>query len=166
MADRVGGLLTNIGLTHQFADLVVVVAHGSSSVNNPHFAAYDCGACSGKPGAPNARAFAWMANHPEVRTILKDRGIDIPESCHFVPALHNTSRDEIRYFDQNDISPKLDSFKIAMEQALQKNAQERCRWFELGPNPAIFSTHTLKNVHLQFLNLVRNLITPIIFTAS
>ena len=133
MADRVGGLLTNIGLTHQFADLVVVVAHGSSSVNNPHFAAYDCGACSGKPGAPNARAFAWMANHPEVRSILKQRGIEIPDQCQFVPALHNTSRDEIRYFDQTGTSPKLDAFKNAMELALQKNARERCRWFELGP---------------------------------
>ncbi|MDD5412874.1 MAG: Na-translocating system protein MpsB, partial [Methylobacter sp.] len=75
MADRVGGLLNNIGLTKNFAPLVVIVAHGSSSVNNPHFAAYDCGACSGKPGAPNARAFAWMANHESVRAILSERGI-------------------------------------------------------------------------------------------
>ena len=36
MADRLGGLLRNIGLTQNFAPLVVVVAHGSSSVNNPH----------------------------------------------------------------------------------------------------------------------------------
>lgn len=133
MADRVGGLLTNIGLTSHFADLVVVVAHGSSSVNNPHFAAYDCGACSGKPGAPNARAFAWMANHPEVRSILKHRGIVIPDQCRFVPALHNTSRDEIRYFDQTEPSNKLEEFKIAMAKALENNAHERCRWFELGP---------------------------------
>ena len=133
MADRVGGLLTNIGLTAQFADLVVVVAHGSSSVNNPHFAAYDCGACSGKPGAPNARAFAWMANHPEVRSLLKDRGIVIPDQCHFVPALHNTSRDEIRYFDQTSTSTALEQFKTAMADALERNARERCRWFELGP---------------------------------
>ena len=133
MADRVGGLLRNIGLTQNFAELVVVVAHGSSSVNNPHFAAYDCGACSGKPGAPNARAFAWMANQPEVRAILRQRQIDIPDYCHFVPALHNTSRDEIRYFDQTDSSPALAAFKTAMQQALQRNARERCRWFELGP---------------------------------
>jgi uncharacterized protein len=137
MADRVGGLLTNIGLTSHFAPLVVIVAHGSSSVNNPHFAAYDCGACSGKPGAPNARAFAWMANHEEVRKILFNRGIDIPGGTRFIAAMHNTSRDEITYFDNHLLAENpaegLIAFQKTMAQALQKNALERCRWFELAP---------------------------------
>jgi uncharacterized protein YbcC (UPF0753/DUF2309 family) len=137
MADRVGGLLRNIGLTENFAELVVVVAHGSSSVNNPHFAAYDCGACSGKPGAPNARAFAWMANHDGVRAILRERGIDIPAVTRFVSAMHNTSRDEIIYFDEheqvNTPEEALRTFKRSMEEALERNAKERCRWFELAP---------------------------------
>lgn len=137
MADKIEGLLRNIGLTSQFAPLVVVVAHGSSSTNNPHFAAYDCGACSGKPGAPNARAFAWMANQTAVRDILRERGIDIPASSFFIAAMHNTSRDEVLYFDQHLYAdrPKetLEVFQTAMQQALQKNALERCRWFELAP---------------------------------
>ncbi|MDO9105996.1 MAG: DUF2309 domain-containing protein [Methylovulum sp.] len=137
MADKIEGLLRNIGLTKNFAALVVVVAHGSSSVNNPHFAAYDCGACSGKPGAPNARAFAWMANHASVREILRERGIDIPDNSYFVAALHNTSRDEITYFDKHLFAQypaeALQAFQGTMRQALQKNALERCRWFELGP---------------------------------
>ncbi|TRW95121.1 YbcC family protein [Candidatus Methylobacter oryzae] len=137
MADRVGGLLRNIGLTKNFAPTVVIVAHGSSSVNNPHFAAYDCGACSGKPGAPNARAFAWMANNNLVRAILAERGIDIPDETRFVAALHNTSRDEITYFDPHLLEehpvPGLHVFQQSMKKALQRNARERCRWFELGP---------------------------------
>jgi hypothetical protein len=137
MADRLGGLLRNIGLTERFAPVVVVVAHGSSSVNNPHFAAYDCGACSGKPGAPNARAFAWMANHESVRAILRERGINIPDGTRFIAALHNTSRDEITYFDPHLLeqhpAPGLAAFQEAMGKALQRNAGERCRWFELGP---------------------------------
>ena len=144
MADRVGGLLANIGLTDNFAALVVVVAHGSSSVNNPHFAAYDCGACSGKPGSPNARAFAWMANHESVRKILRERGIDIPTNTRFIAALHNTSRDEVTYFDselhETFAFKELEAFKAMMAQALELNAKERCRWFELAPK-AINKSH-------------------------
>ncbi len=146
MADKVGGLLTNIGLTKQFAPLVVIIAHGSSSVNNPHFAAYDCGACSGKPGAPNARAFAWMANNEEVRRILYDRGIEIPGGTRFVAALHNTSRDEITYFDNHLLEQNpaegLQEFQRTMRYALHRNARERCRWFELAPN-----ANTLDKAH-------------------
>lgn len=137
MADRIGGLLRAIGLTRNFAPLVVVVAHGSSSVNNPYFAAYDCGACSGKPGAPNARAFAWMANHETVRALLGERGIEIPATTRFVAALHNTSTDEVAYFDlaskEQPAVPGLHGFQQTMRKALQRNARERCRWFELGP---------------------------------
>lgn len=146
MADKVGGLLTNIGLTQHFAPLVIIVAHGSSSVNNPHFAAYDCGACSGKPGAPNARAFAWMANNDEVRRILFDRGIEIPGGTRFVAALHNTSRDEITYFDthllEENPAQGFSEFQTVMETALQRNARERCRWFELAPK-----SNTLEKAH-------------------
>ncbi|WP_150048382.1 YbcC family protein [Methylomonas rhizoryzae] len=137
MADKVGGQLRNIGLTKHFAEWVVAVAHGSSSVNNPHFAAYDCGACSGKPGAPNARAFAWMANQPQVRDLLREQGIDIPASTYFIAAMHNTSRDEIVYFDEpvsdSATHKRFHDFQHSMHKALQRNARERCRWFELGP---------------------------------
>ncbi|MBL1265400.1 YbcC family protein [Candidatus Methylomicrobium oryzae] len=148
MADRIEGLLRNIGLIKDFAPLVVVVAHGSTSVNNPHFAAYDCGACSGKPGAPNARAFAWMANHEKVRALLRERGIDIPETTRFIAAMHNTTRDEMTYFDEHLFEQQpasgLQAFKDTMQRALERNALERCRWFELAPqsqNPKAAHAH-------------------------
>src|SRR5215203_4898567 len=75
MATRVEGLLRGIGVTKDFAPLIYVIAHGSSSANNPHHGAHDCGACSGRPGSVNARVFSFMANHPKVRALLQDRDI-------------------------------------------------------------------------------------------
>ena len=85
MAVRVFGLLQSTGLTKNMAELVVMMGHGSSTVNNPHYAAYDCGACSGRPGSINARVFCRMANDPEVRERVKKMGIQIPENTLFLP---------------------------------------------------------------------------------
>ncbi|NBV84602.1 DUF2309 family protein, partial [bacterium] len=78
MTNRVEANLRGIGLIKDFAPIVYFVAHGSSSANNPHHGAHDCGACSGRPGSVNARVISIMANHPEVRNQLHIRGIDVP----------------------------------------------------------------------------------------
>lgn len=134
-AERIKSQLCQMGLTRDFGKVVFIVAHGSSTVNNPHFALYDCGACMGKPGTPNARAFAWFANQAEVRQILKSKNIVIPDHTTFVAALHDTTRDEIVLFDHQDVSmatkSQVDRFVQVTKKALQKNAQERCRRFEL-----------------------------------
>jgi len=136
MADRVHGLLRSTGAASRpLAELIVFFGHGASSVNNPYFAAYDCGACSGKPGAPNARAFALMANRPDVRALVREKGIDIKDSTWFVGALHDTTRDEVQYYELDKVPPrlagKLAKFQADMQRALGRNAQERCRDFAL-----------------------------------
>lgn len=134
MTVRVEGLLRSIGMVQDFAPLVYVVGHGSSSVNNPHYAAYDCGACSGRPGSVNARVICYMANHPEVRNLLKARGIDIPYDTQFVGGLHDTTRDEIAFYDEDalmrmNITRHEENLKT-FATALALNAKERSRRFE------------------------------------
>ncbi len=131
MAHRVKGLMRSIGLIANFSNLVYVVGHGSSSVNNPYYAAYDCGACSGRPGSVNARVFCFMANHPQVREILKTDGIHIPETTLFIGVLHDTASDEMVFYDEESAiehhSNQHTQNKIHFQNALSLNAKERSR---------------------------------------
>lgn len=134
MADRVEKLLRCIGLTKNFSPLVYVVGHGSSSANNPHHGAHDCGACSGRPGLVNARVFAHMVNYRPVREMLKARGLTIPETSQFVGGLHDTASDEVRFYDEAVLTEKNsrlhDKNKQLFEAALDLNAKERSRRFK------------------------------------
>ncbi len=133
MAVRVTGLLKGIGMVSDFTDIVYVVAHGSSSANNPHHGAHDCGACSGRPGAVNSRVFAFMVNHPKVRAILATNGIVIPVTTQFVGALHDTASDLMDYYDLsilNEANAAAHALnQVKFEKALDLNAKERSRRF-------------------------------------
>lgn len=134
MVTRLDALLKSIGLVGDFAPIVYVIGHGSSSVNNPHYAAYDCGACSGRAGSVNARVICQMANDSVVRDMLRSHGIEIPASTRFVGGLHDTTRDEVVFFDEDSLPEHHRTLHKSNERvfhlALDLNARERSRRFE------------------------------------
>lgn len=133
MTEKVEGLLKSIGLVNDFAPIIYIIGHGATSVNNTHYAGYDCGACSGRPGSVNARVVCYMANHPVVREKLRERGVDIPAKTKFLGALHDTTRDEIEFFDDTFADSHFDALhdrnKKVFARALVLNATERARRF-------------------------------------
>lgn len=156
LAERIAVVLRSMGADRDWPELVVLFGHGASSVNNPYFAAYNCGACSGRVGAPNARAFAKAANRPEVRGALRAKGLSIPSSTWFVGALYDTTRDEATYYDLERMPPRfgdaLAAFQRSYDEAVARNAAERCRRFESVPLP-VPPQRALDEVRLRSVSL-------------
>lgn len=141
MADIVRGQLAPLGIAGRFARIVLVLGHGSTSLNNPQESAYDCGACGGGRGGPNGRAFAQMANDPRVRVRLAEQGLLIPEDTWFVGGQRNSANNDVDLYDE-DLAPpalRVDMEKVrrTLETARRREAHERCRRFDSAP-PAWF----------------------------
>ncbi len=159
MMIRAENFLRGIGMVKSFAPVIYFVAHGSSSANNPHHGAHDCGACSGRPGATNARVMSFILNHKGVREKLAAKGIKIPDATQFIGSMHDTAADVIVYYDEVilNVANKENHLlnKQNFETALNLNAKERSRRFA-----SINTKQKLEKVRKAILNRSVSLFEP------
>lgn len=139
-ADRLAlaeGALRNMGLTQNFARLVLICGHGSKTANNPFASSLDCGACGGHAGDANARVAVVVLNDANVQSALISKGIEIPQDTVFVAAIHNTTTDEVELLDTDAIPSSHHEDVSALRQALAAAGvlarEERAETLGLSP---------------------------------
>ncbi len=127
--DHAERILRAMSMTANFAPLVLLAGHGSTTVNNPHATGLDCGACAGQTGEASARVVAALLNDQTVRRGLAERGIAIPADTWFLAGLHDTTTDLLRLFDTDEVpaalAPDLARLRDWLEQAGDLTRMER-----------------------------------------
>ena len=133
--DMARGVLGAMSLTENFARVVALIGHGSTTVNNPYASRLNCGACGGHTGEANALVGAQVLNDPRVRRALREQGLEIPEDTLFVAGLHDTTTDEVRLLIADDVpashSADIANLEKALAEAGRTSRRERAPSFGL-----------------------------------
>jgi hypothetical protein len=78
-----------------------------------------------------------MGNNPEMRQLLSDRGLAIPEDTWFLAAKHVTTTDRVLFYDLTDVpnshEEDLKAMCADLERAGTHQARERCGYLPRSP---------------------------------
>ena len=121
-------ILKNTGLRFPLAPLILLCGHESSTSNNPYSASLDCGACGGHSGRANVLVAAEIFNDARVRNELGKSGVIIPNDTVFVPAVHDTTTDEVSVLFKTvtpELSENLSELKNWLSNATSINRRNR-----------------------------------------
>ncbi|PRY22094.1 hypothetical protein CLV78_10718 [Aliiruegeria haliotis] len=138
-ADAAEAALRTMGLTQDFAPMVVFVGHEAHVKNDAQAGLLQCGACGGHSGATNARALAQLLNETPVRKSLVARGIEIPAETVFRAAVHDTAADRVTIFNKDYFGeryrPSVKQLEVSLARAGDAVRTERARALPGQPDP-------------------------------
>jgi uncharacterized protein YbcC (UPF0753/DUF2309 family) len=145
--------LRNIGLISNFAPVLVLCGHGSTTENNAYASLLHCGACGGQHGSHNAKVLALILNNPKVRTHLATVGIIIPETTRCIAAEHNTTTDVVELYESclghgSNLPPQLipiiETLREHLIHVRMANTQKRCKTMGFYGDQTACSKHAKK----------------------
>lgn len=122
-------ILKIIGLTDNFAPIVIFCGHKSATQNNAYASALNCGACGGHEGGNNAKILAAILNQPKIKTELHKNGINIPENTLFLAAEHITTTDEVVLYNPYNFKG-IKKLQTDLEKARSINSFDRLKKME------------------------------------
>jgi hypothetical protein len=123
-------ILGAMTLTANFAPVVILAGHGSSTRNNPHAAGLDCGACCGQTGEINVRVLAQVLNDDGRARMYwpASTASTIPADTRFVAGLHDTTTDDAALPDEPARGLRQVRRLAAAPPATRRGASAPARW--------------------------------------